>query len=264
MKKWHLSQANCMFLDWKFHFPTHAHRKESCEDLSQPVHSPQNQDGFPCAYRCAEWCQYGWVSQFTFTCLILTIYCQANISGGIVTHEPRALVFTNAGLLNFIIKLIICEDEVSKILYCTCIMLTCLYTSRHSNWLSMVRSDTCSGSASQWFLRRTFHIARLFMQRYFGMHKSQRKESVQVWAGPWGRFHSLSMHGPSRRVTRIYHSLHIIYIYLLINWMHGSWSWNSYCSRRFMEGTLVQTWQQSWARRWTGTDYMARCDLHHI
>ena len=37
---------------------------------------------------------------------------------GIVTREPRALAFTNAGLLDFIIELIICEDEVSKPLYC--------------------------------------------------------------------------------------------------------------------------------------------------
>ena len=47
---------------------------------------------------------------------------------GVVTHEPRIPAFTSAGLLNFIIKLIVCEDEVSRTSFCTCIVLICLCT----------------------------------------------------------------------------------------------------------------------------------------
>jgi hypothetical protein len=32
---------------------------------------------------------------------------------GVVTREPKGPVFTNVGLLNYTIELIICEDEVS-------------------------------------------------------------------------------------------------------------------------------------------------------
>lgn len=33
---------------------------------------------------------------------------------GVVTREAKSPVFTNAGLMDYIIELVICEDEVSK------------------------------------------------------------------------------------------------------------------------------------------------------
>jgi hypothetical protein len=34
---------------------------------------------------------------------------------GVVTREPRMPAFTNAGLLDYIIELVICEDKVSVV-----------------------------------------------------------------------------------------------------------------------------------------------------
>jgi hypothetical protein len=60
-----------------------------------------------------------WEGKFSFSCCLNSYqYTSFSFSQtlleGIVTWEAKCPVFTKAGLMDYIIELIICEDEVSK------------------------------------------------------------------------------------------------------------------------------------------------------
>ena len=70
---------------------------------------------------------------------------------GVVFHEPKCPTFTNAGLLDYIVNHIICEDEVSDFeLYCAdvVLMLSHIQAFRLSNCGSFVASSVSQREGS--------------------------------------------------------------------------------------------------------------------
>lgn len=116
------------------------------------------------------------------------------------------------------------------------------HASRHSIWLSVVGFVISSSSANHPFWIRIIHSANLYKLKYFGMLTLQRKGSARVWAMSPARFLSPLMCGHLQLVTHICLSQCTIYICLLITPTDGSYSLNSFSSRRFREGIQVKTW----------------------
>ena len=75
-----------------------------------------------------------WMGKPVLSHLLNTDNCNSRQTSldGVVSHEARTPAFTNAGLLDFIIELIVCEDEVCRSSYCIRFVLTRLHNSRHS------------------------------------------------------------------------------------------------------------------------------------
>ena len=167
-----------------------------------------------------------WTGRQSFFHLIIlkTDHCSPRQTSldGVVTQEPRTPAFTSAGLLDFIIELIVCEDEVSRTSYCMDIVLTCLWHFRHSVWSSAAGFVVSSSFADHRFPRRTFHTANPCGRKYFCVLTLRSKRSARVCVWHPARFLSPSTRGPPQLATPTYLSQRTIYMRPLVTLVRGS------------------------------------------
>ena len=137
------------------------------------------------------------------------VWCWSNFSltqtslTGIVTHEPKCPAFMNMGLLDYIIQLVVCKDEVSMTKLTVHLLFSCHHLSRPSTYMIVAAFATSLSSASPHSWRRISHTVTPFAKRSFGMWMLQRGGSHQ-------RSCLCLTHGPLLQVTHTSHSWLII------------------------------------------------------
>jgi hypothetical protein len=92
----------------------------------------------------------------------------------IISREAKPPPFTAQGLLDYIVELIVCEDEVCPPTSVLIISLQTEDLSRRFNSLNRAVSSVSSSTANPVLQRKTSHIATPFARKYYVVLASQR------------------------------------------------------------------------------------------
>jgi hypothetical protein len=92
----------------------------------------------------------------------------------IISHEPKPPLFTAQGLLDYIVELIVCEDEVCPPTSVLVISLQTEDLSRRFDSSDREVSGVLLNTANLVLWRKTSHIATPFAWKYYVVLTSQR------------------------------------------------------------------------------------------
>lgn len=96
---------------------------------------------------------------------------------GNVAVLPRVPPFTSAGLLDYIVELVVCEDEVCLLYWNACVIMFYYFLHRHFSWWTEGLSVASSNIAALRCLKPIYHIARLYVKRFWHEQRWSKSES---------------------------------------------------------------------------------------